>query len=128
MDSDEKEIRKLVETWMTATKAGDMDTVFSLMTEDVVFLRPGQPAMMGKAAFKEQAKPQQEAGGPRFDGTSEVKEVKVLGDWAYLWSHLEVVTTPPDGGAKVTREGHTLSVLRKQGGKWLLARDANMLS
>jgi hypothetical protein len=28
----------------------------------------------------------------------------------------------------MTRSGHTLSILRKQEGKWLLARDANMLA
>ena len=28
----------------------------------------------------------------------------------------------------MTRAGHTLSILKKQNGKWVLARDANMLS
>jgi hypothetical protein len=28
----------------------------------------------------------------------------------------------------MTRAGHTLSILRKEGGKWLLTRDANMLA
>ena len=38
MTEDEKEIRRLVETWMSATKRGDLDTVLGLMAEDVVFL------------------------------------------------------------------------------------------
>jgi ketosteroid isomerase-like protein len=50
-----------------------------------------------------------------------------LGDYAYMWAKLKVVVTPP-GGAPSTRAGHTLSILKKQNGKWLLARDANMLS
>jgi uncharacterized protein (TIGR02246 family) len=48
MQSDEQEIRQLVATWMAATKAGDIDTVLPLMTEDVVFLLPGRPPMIGK--------------------------------------------------------------------------------
>jgi len=28
----------------------------------------------------------------------------------------------------MTRAGHTLSILRKENGRWLLARDANLLS
>lgn len=28
----------------------------------------------------------------------------------------------------MTRAGHTLSILRKQGGKWVLVRDANLLA
>lgn len=41
---------------------------------------------------------------------------------------LTVVVTPPGGGKKITRAGHTLSILKKANGKWLLARDANLLS
>jgi hypothetical protein len=33
----------------------------------------------------------------------------------------------PGNAPAMTRAGHTLSILKKQGGKWLLARDANML-
>ncbi|HSE59858.1 MAG TPA: hypothetical protein VLA99_14250 [Nitrospiraceae bacterium] len=34
MQSDEEEIRRLVATWMAATKAGDVETLLSLMSED----------------------------------------------------------------------------------------------
>ncbi len=36
MSRDEQEIRQLVATWFAATKAGDTDTVLSLMLVDVV--------------------------------------------------------------------------------------------
>jgi ketosteroid isomerase-like protein len=52
----------------------------------------------------------------------------VLGDWAFMWTKLTVVVTPPGGAPPTTRAGHTLSILNKQNGKWVLARDANMLS
>jgi uncharacterized protein (TIGR02246 family) len=127
MQSDEQEIRQLVATWMAATKAGDVETVLPLMAEDVVFLVPGQPAMR-KADFAAAARAQAGGEAPRFDGTSEIQEIKVLGDWAFMWARLTVVATPPDGGEPMTRAGHTLSILKKQGGKWVLARDANMLA
>ena len=77
--SDEQEIRHLVATWMAATKAGDIETVLSLMAEDVVFLRPGHPPMIGKAAFAAAAGAQSDQGPPKFDGTqSEIQEIKVL--------------------------------------------------
>jgi hypothetical protein len=44
-----------------------------------------------------------------------------------MWTKLTVVVTPP-GGQPITRSGHTLTILKKQNGKWLLARDANLLS
>jgi uncharacterized protein (TIGR02246 family) len=51
-----------------------------------------------------------------------------LGDWACLRNHLQVTVTPP-GDSPVKRAGYTLTILRKQAdGKWLLARDANLLT
>ncbi|MGH8221897.1 MAG: DUF4440 domain-containing protein, partial [Woeseiaceae bacterium] len=44
-------MRQLVTTWFAATKCGDLKTVLGLMTENVVFLVPGKPPMIGKAAF-----------------------------------------------------------------------------
>ena len=38
MNRDEQEIRQLVTTWMEATKKGDIQTVLSLMSEDVVWV------------------------------------------------------------------------------------------
>jgi len=127
MESGESEIRQLVATWMTATKAGDIETVLSLMADDVVFLIAGQPPMVGKAAFAAASRAQSGQAAPKFDGTSEIQEIKVLDDWAFMWTKLTVVVTPPGGAQSMTRAGHTLSILKKQNGKWVLARDANML-
>jgi uncharacterized protein (TIGR02246 family) len=127
MQNDEQEIRDLVSTWMAATRAGDVDTVLKLMAEDVVFLVPGQPPMR-KADFAAAAKAQAAGRAPKFEGTSEIQEIKVLGDWAFMWTQLTVVVTPPGGAALMRRAGHTLSVLKKEEGRWLLARDANLLA
>ena len=42
MTDAERAIRDVVETWMAATKRGDLATVLNLMTDDVVFMVPGQ--------------------------------------------------------------------------------------
>ena len=126
MPSDEQEVRQLVATWMAATKAGDVETVLSLMSDDVVFLIPGQPVMR-KGDFAALALAQSAKDAPTFDGTSEIQEIKILGDWAFMWTKLTVVVTPPHA-QPITRAGHTLSVLKKEQGKWVLARDANMLA
>ena len=128
MQTDEQEIRQLVATWMNATKAGAIDTVLGLMADDVVFLLPGQPPMIGKAAFSAAAKAHAHQGAPQFDGTSEIQEIQVLGDWAFMWTKLSVVVTQSGNTAPMTRAGHTLSILKKQNGKWVLARDANLLT
>jgi uncharacterized protein (TIGR02246 family) len=122
--ADEKAIRELVETWMTASKAGDLETVLSLMTDDVVFLVPGAKPF-GKEAF---AAASQGMKDMRIEGRSEIQELKVLGDWAYLRNFIDISFTPP-GGSVVHRSGHTLTILRKEsGGRWRIARDANLVT
>jgi uncharacterized protein (TIGR02246 family) len=123
MQDDETAIRQLVADWMAASAAGDNARVLELMTDDVVFLLPGRPPMR-KADFQAAQTAQQP-----FDirGESDIQEIKVLGDWAWCWNRLTVTMTPP-GGTPVVRAGNVLSILRKQNGRWAIARDANMLS
>jgi uncharacterized protein (TIGR02246 family) len=124
MASDEQAIRNLIGTWMEATRDGNLDTVLNLMTEDVVFMVPGREPF-GKEAF---AAASREMEGVRIEGTSEIRELKVLGDWAYVRGYLQVVMTSPAGNT-VSRSGYTLTILRKEpDGKWRLARDANLLT
>jgi uncharacterized protein (TIGR02246 family) len=128
MTRDEREIRDLVATWMVATREGDGRKVLDLMTDDALFLIAGHPEPMNKAAFEAASRAQQGADAPQFDGQSDIKEVKVLGDWAFMWTHLTVTVTPPGGGMPTKRAGHTLTILRRENGRWRLARDANLLT
>ena len=130
MTPDEQAIRHLVATWSDATKRGDTQTVLGLMAEDVVFLVAGQPPMIGRAAFATASNAQSGASGARpvFEVTQEIQEITISGDCAYMWTRLKVMISPADGSPPITRAGHTLSVLRKQHGQWLIVRDANMLA
>jgi uncharacterized protein (TIGR02246 family) len=125
MSTDEQQIHELVSTWMSATKAGDLATVLTLMTDDVVFLQPGRPPLCGKAAYAAAAEGQKP--GLQFDGRSEIQELRVSDDWAWMWTKLTVIATLTDNDEPIRRSGHTLTVLRREHGRWLLARDANLL-
>lgn len=124
MSEDERAIRDLVATWMKASQAGDVATVLSLMSDDVVFMVPGREPF-GKDAF---AAASQGMKGMRVEGTSDIRELEVLGDSAYLRNYIQISMTPP-GGNPVKRAGYTLTILRKLAdGRWVLARDANLLA
>ena len=124
MTEDERAVRDLVSTWMAASQAGDTDTVLSLMADDAVFMVAGQEPF-GKEAFAAAARGAQNV---RMEGTSDIRELTVLGDWAYVRNYLTVAVTPP-GGTPVRRAGYTLTILRKTpAGRWLLARDANLMT
>jgi uncharacterized protein (TIGR02246 family) len=124
MPDDEQAIRELIQTWLAASQKGDLQTVLGLMSDDVIFMVPGLDPF-GKEAFSATFKA---LTGVHFETSSEIKEIKLLGDWAYLRNYLEVTMTPPGGGAPLRRSGHTLTILRKEpDGRWLVARDANLL-
>jgi len=124
MIDDERAIRDLIATWMSATRAGDLTTVLGLMADDVIFMVPGQKPF-GKDAFAAGSERLQNV---RIDGQSTIEELKILGDWAYLRNHIDLTMTP-ESGAPMRRSGYTLTILRKEpDGRWVLARDANLLA
>ena len=124
MTDDERAIRELVETWMAASKAGDIETVLGLMADDVLFVTPGREPF-GKAEFAAQAQQLKDMG---LDGHGEVKEIEVAGEWAWIRNRIEVVMTPP-GGETLRRSGYTLTILKKGAdGRWRLFRDANLVT
>ena len=123
MTDDERAIRDLVATWMAASQAGDVATVLGLMADDIVFMVPGREPF-GKEAF---AAASQSMKDMRFEGSYDIREINVVGNWAYLRNYITVTMTPTSG-EPVRRAGYTLSILRKEpSGKWMLARDANLV-
>ncbi|KAF0811818.1 hypothetical protein IGB42_03628 [Andreprevotia sp. IGB-42] len=122
---DEQAIRDLLADWREATQHGDAAQLQALCTDDVVFLQPGQPPMHGAAAFA--AVFRSVIGEYGIDYTQTVEEIRMQGDYAYCWTGLVVTITPRNGGDVRQRAGNTLSVLRRENGRWLLCRDANML-
>jgi uncharacterized protein (TIGR02246 family) len=124
MTDDERAIRQVIETWMQASREGDTQTVLSLMTEDAVFMVPGRPPF-GREAFQQASNAM---AGARLEGTNELVELRVLGDWAFSRNHIDLTMTPPSG-EPVRRSGYTLTLYRKEAdGRWRLMRDANLLT
>ena len=127
MNPDEAAIRKMIALWHGATAGGDVDTVLHLIAEDAIFLVAGQPPMRGRATFERGLRGLLKT--HRIESTGDVQEVEVSGNLAYSWAQLTVKVIPLAGGAPMMRSGHSMSILHKQpDGKWVLVRDANMLS
>lgn len=124
MSNDEQAIRTLIETWLTASAAGDLATVLNLMADDVVFLVAGQKPF-GKAEFAETSKQLHDV---RLEARGDVREIEIAGPWAWCRTELAVVVTPP-GGKPIRRSGPALSILRKRpDGTWVIMRDANLMT
>lgn len=120
MSSDEQTLRQVHAGWIAAVNAGDLDRLNALMSDDVLFLNPGQ-APQGRDGFPAGLL----AGHQRFELVclSRLDEVEIAGALAVLrcWDRLHL--KPRDGGAPFAMAGHSLWVFRRQAdGRWLLAR------
>ncbi|CAG4890826.1 YybH family protein [Paraburkholderia saeva] len=125
MSNDEQAIRTLIDTWMSASRRGDTAAVLDLMTDDVVFMTPGRPPF-GKVAFAAMSAQMQNV---QMEGTAEIEELQVAGDWAFVRNHLNITIRPPGEAAPVHHAGYTLTILRKDAsGRWRLSRDANLVA
>lgn len=110
---------------MQASARGDIAAVLHMMADDVVFMVPGREPF-GKEAFAATADAMRDV---RLEGVSNPVEIKVLGNWAYLRSHITVTMTAGAGGVPSRRSGYTLTILtKKPHGVWVVSRDANLLT
>src|SRR5215470_12480920 len=126
MTLDEQAIHEFVARWNAASMAGDVETVLTLIAEDALFQVAGREPF-GKKAFAEGLRRGLEQ--VSIEVRSEIAELHVNGDLAYLRNHLWVTMTPHGGGVPMKRTGYTLTILRKHtDGRWALSRDANMLT
>jgi len=120
---DEGAIRSVVDTWLHATKRGDLPTILNLMEDDVLFITPGREPF-GKTEF---VRGFEEMSNMKLDAKSEIQEVHVLGDWAWVHNYLRITVTP-EVGDSTRRSGHVLSIFhRGTDGQWRIARDANQV-
>jgi uncharacterized protein (TIGR02246 family) len=126
MSTDEQAIRDRVALWHSATATGDIDTVFGLMAEDVIFLSAGKAPMRGRATFAQALRTLLKQS--RIESKGDIQEIEISGSLAYCWTNITVRVVPLSGGKGTLRTGSTLSIFRKQPtGSWVVVRDANLL-
>ncbi|HXM70525.1 MAG TPA: SgcJ/EcaC family oxidoreductase [Thermoanaerobaculia bacterium] len=124
LKDDEEAIRTLFAEWKRASQAKDVDRLLSFITDDAVFLAPGQPPIRGKSAVKGLFR--QIFGAFTFDQEWVFEEIAVFGDWGYCWGRDSVTMTPLAGGPVVRASGAGLSILRRLAdGSWVVARGIN---
>jgi uncharacterized protein (TIGR02246 family) len=126
MRPEERAIHEVHSTWIDAVNAGDLARLLAMMTDDVVFLSPGQ-APFGRDAFSAAFLAAHEQA--RIRCISELEEVVVVGEVAYTRSGDSLSVSPRAGEDATHLAGYRMTVYRQQpGGRWLLARDAHTLS
>ncbi len=120
---DKQAIRDSVNTWLAASKNGDLPTLLNLIADDVLFIVPGKEPF-GKEAFA--AANREQMKDTKLDATIDIKEIEVVGPWAWMRSFLEVSFT--QDGETTRHSGHILNIWEKKSdGRWVIKRDANFV-
>ena len=106
----------------TAMRAGDVESFMAIVTDDAVLMPPNEPAVTGKEAIR--AWTQLFFEQFSIEPTISVKEVEVVGDWAFERADYTFRLTPVAGGAVMQENIKNLRVLQRQSdGSWKIARE-----
>lgn len=115
-------IDKVRQDFNVAYNKADVETIAGLVTEDVVWMPPNEPAMVGRQAVKTRYTSQFAKSSAKFE--MHMAEIIVCGDWGVLRGPYVRIDTPKNGGPPVEITGKYLMVMQLQpDGFWQIARD-----
>ena len=126
--TDEQAIRELFSNWIKSTIEGNLELARQCVADDAIFYVPGV-GEMNKEIFTQGA-----AGGSpddspiAYDLDSKLSEIKISGDQAYISVNSVLLCSPKNGDPSTKMAGHSLSILEKREGQWLITRDANTMT
>ena len=125
MEPGERAIGELHKIWIDAVNSANIERLLVLMTDDAVFLNPGQ-APLGRDGFPDVFTAAHRK--YRIHCNSVLEEVLVAGEFAYTLCQDSLSLAPRAGEQTTELAGHRITIYRKQpDGRWLLARDINTL-
>ena len=111
------------ENYVRVINSNNLDSLMSMMTDDVIFLAANSKPIIGKAAVREWADGYIKAFHTHWD--KPVQEFTVSGDWAIERYNYTSTDTPVAGGKDVVDTGWGLVLYRREAdGVWRVARDA----
>jgi ketosteroid isomerase-like protein len=121
--ADDPAAHRAHEAYVAAINSNNVDTLLGVLTDDVVFLAPQEPVMVGKAAVRPWLEAYVKAYKTHWD--KKVEEFVVDGEWAFERYSYKSTDTPVGGGPVVSDTGWGLLIYHHDAdGTWRVARDA----
>lgn len=121
--SAEAGVHRAHDAYVDAINSNDVERMLATLTDDVVFLAPNTPVMVGKDALRPWLEGYVEAFETHYD--KPVRELVVCGDHAFERYDWASTDRPRAGGDVVRDSGWGLVVYRREpDGVWRVARDA----
>ncbi|MBT6146159.1 MAG: nuclear transport factor 2 family protein [Gemmatimonadetes bacterium] len=111
------------DAYLTAINSNDTEKLLAVVTDDVVYIAPNSPAIVGKSEVGPWVAGYFAAFDTRWEKTT--LEFVVSGDWAFERYAYKVVDTLRDGGETFTDTGNGINIYHLEAdGVWRVARDA----
>lgn len=121
-DIDLQAINQLRAEHVAGVTAGDLQAVLAGMVEDVVYLPPDQPPVVGMSALEAAMRPYYEQFRNQLVMTP--CEIVMAGDWAMEWGMVTAELTPLAAGASIRFDGKYVYIYRRQpNGSWKIQWD-----
>ena len=122
MSDERSAIERLYAASATALKARDIVALSSFYTDDAIQFPPASPPLEGWEAIR--ASLENELASVALDVAVDVSEVVIAGEWAFARGRYRIAVLDEAGGEGEVTEGSWLDVLKRQGGRWRIARSA----
>lgn len=101
--------------------SGDIDAYADLLSDNAVWIPPGQQPIVGRAAFREWLAPFFAEFSYEFDIRD--KRIKVSGDWALERARFISGMTPRNGGKTMKHTGSFTAIWKRENENiWLIER------
>jgi len=119
----EQAVHRAHDRYLAAINANDLDAFLATVTDDIVFVAPNTPMMVGMSEVEPWVRGYFEAVETAWDKTS--IEIVVTDGWAFERYSYLAVDTPHEGGRPSVDTGNGINIYRVgTDGVWRVARDA----
>jgi uncharacterized protein (TIGR02246 family) len=116
-----EDIERLRAAWLAALKAGDVDRLRSMVTDDVVAMHPNGKTTRGRQELADDFR--RFFRSFRMDQTVTSEETVVAGGWAFDRARVSTQIAPVAGGETSQVNSEVIVILRRDPeGSWKIAR------
>ena len=115
IEADIEALKSITDKVMKAFNEGDLESFMTTITDDAVFMPPGEPVIIGKEAIRNWYNFDKIG----FDVTISVDEIEVCGDWAFLRATWIGTQTQKESDETTEFKATDMSIHRRQpDGSW----------
>ena len=121
-EADIQAIKDIDAKWAAAQNTGDIESIMSLLTDDVIMLWANEPIKEGKEAVRNSILADHKEN--TYENTkATVVEVRLAGDWAFARGTWSGTDTPKAGGESMQFIGKWIDIFERQpDGSWKVSR------